>query len=1558
MADEIGRHPSNAKGHWERREIVEFHDRILEHLNRGFYTPGHDLAMPVAWWADPQVSEVRRDIVAFLSGRVSGVPFGFKDPRTVRLLPIWHQIFGELDLEPKLIFCMRNPAQVARSLHARDGLDDGFGELRWFTYIVDFFRYTRNSDICILEYENWFDDPAANLEKLCSFIEPAGLHRTLDADSLIAAIADDALRHDDRQHSRARLPLVRALYALARRADRDTAAREQVLAVAAQYAGFNQLQSALQRAFERNTELALRVPALEERAASLRAALEQSETALAVASRRAEDSTARAKESAARERTAWLELDRQVARQKIAAQLAAAEAVHAEVTRLRAASAAAEAETRARRDELERAKRELAELSVGLAEAERRADGIRAAAQDEVARLREANATTTAQLDQAARELGAVREALAGAERLANEIRTSAERDLADATASIAELENRLGERTVQAEKALSHESAARAELDRQRALIGGSTRQRNAAPLGAAAAQDGPSSRRHEAAAETASDALRRAGERDEPATGMGVPPAARLAEPTRSAAQTEAALQIKVEKLRAELVAAKAAIADRPSLVRRIMRTGRSQVGAAIRAGDQASRSGDVAAAVRHYRRALERSPGLTAIWVQLGHALKEQGDYREAEAAYRRSLALDDSVADTHLQLGHLLKLSSRWAEAAEAYASALQLDPAAHDVAHELDSLTPRLLEEGDRSRGAGNWLAAALHYRCALRHEPGLTAIWVQLGHALREQGDCVGAESAYRRSLSLDPSIADTHLQLGRSLKGQARWGEAAEAYARALQLDPDLKQAAEELAVLSPRLAEEGDKAGEARAWPAAVWYYRRALDCQPANAAVLGRLGRALQEQGDYLAAEAAYRDALAHDDALADIHLQLGHLLTLRGRYSQAIDAYAGAVRLAPDLTEARERLHVLLASPPSAPALPIAADGADVPATGRGHDVIWLGVIDWHYRIQRPQHLATHLADLGARVFYVSLVFEPPDPSGRFRIIESPHRGVFEIRMRFPGNDAENLYRGLSREAVRELQTSLDEMIAVLGIATPVVVVEHPAWQQIACGVPGATVVYDCLDLATGFSTADESTHSFEAAMLATADLVVVASQPLADHVAQLRSSFLVRNAAEVELFAQGFTERQAGERPIIGYFGAIAEWFDIELVEQCAAARPDWEFRLVGRTDGCDVSRAVQLPNVHFLGEMPYRELPLFLREVDVAIIPFRMIDLIQCTNPVKLYEYMAAGKPVVAVPMPEVVEATALAYIAHDAGSFVDRIAQALAEDSMALRLRRLAWARQHTWVSRAHQLKQAIDASLPLVSVIVLTYNNWDYTSACLAALCRHSDYPNLEIIVVDNASTDQTRDNLHRLALQDSRFRIVFNDTNLGFAGGNNVGLRLARGDFMVLLNNDTIVTRGWVRDLIRPMQLDPAIGLTGPLTNAIGNEQKVKRAYDSVDEMPAWARRFVRGRLRRTFEAGNLAFFCVAIRRSVLEEVGLLDDVYGLGFFEDDDYSRRAKRANYKLIIVDDVFVHHHLSASYSALGSAASDELMARNKAIFEQRWGVWEPHRYRDEPAFG
>jgi hypothetical protein len=291
MSDDIDVNPSNAGGHWERREIVEFHDRILSLFNRNYSGRFHDFAMPVAWWADPPVAQIRREIVSFLQQRMGDGYFGFKDPRTVRLMPIWHQIFNELKLAPRVVLCLRNPVQVARSLYARDSLDLDSGEYRWLVHMIDFYRYASKFDFCTIEYEEWFRNASANLEKLQGFLELPWQQSQADLGLVLSGVIDPAFRHDDSDHREAHLPLVRTLYKLARDTDRDQA-REKIGYIVSQFIGFQQLQRPFHQVFEDLAETAAKFPEIEREAAALRVLVNERDAGIAAAEARASSSEA------------------------------------------------------------------------------------------------------------------------------------------------------------------------------------------------------------------------------------------------------------------------------------------------------------------------------------------------------------------------------------------------------------------------------------------------------------------------------------------------------------------------------------------------------------------------------------------------------------------------------------------------------------------------------------------------------------------------------------------------------------------------------------------------------------------------------------------------------------------------------------------------------------------------------------------------------------------------------------------------------------------------------------------------------------------------------------------------------------------------------------------------------------------------------------------------------------------------------------------------------------------------------------------------------------------
>ena len=624
-------------------------------------------------------------------------------------------------------------------------------------------------------------------------------------------------------------------------------------------------------------------------------------------------------------------------------------------------------------------------------------------------------------------------------------------------------------------------------------------------------------------------------------------------------------------------------------------------------------------------------------------------------------------------------------------------------------------------------------------------------------------------------------------------------------------------------------------------------------------------------------------------------------------------------------------------------------------ADSTAAADGYDVLVFPVIDWHFRFQRPQHLAEQLAKRGCRVFYLSTTFDVADAPG-FRILESPAPNVFLVKLCLAGAPP-LIYQDLLRgQPLQMLMAAVGQLTDAAGLGNLAAIVDLPFWRPLAEAIPGCFVVYDCMDYHGGFSTNSPQMIEEEARLIEVADLVVTTSANLSEIVGRSAPNVLIRNAGEVDYFKKEPVRRAyLSERPVAGYLGAIADWFDIELIVSAARRHPEWDFVLVGAKTLDRTFGAERLGNIKWIGEVPYAEAAAWVHSFDVALIPFKLTELTLCTNPVKVYEYLAAGKPVVATALPEVQAMGEIAHVADDHEHFIALLDKAMAErGDPALAAERSQWAAAHDWKTRGEQLDDAIRSAFPKVSVIVLTYNNLQFTKACLHSLEEHGCYPNWELVIVDNASSDGTLDHLQEYATANPRVRLILNDENLGFSAGNNCGLQAASGDYLIVLNNDTYVTRGWMLDLIRHFRRSPDLGLLGPVTNNIGNEAKVEIQYADMAEMASAASAYTSAHPGEELAVTAIAFFCAAMPRAVYEEVGGLDERFGLGFFEDDDYCRRVEQAGYRIAVAEDVFVHHHLSASFDQLESARRQALFDANKALYEEKWGAWTPHRYRDE----
>ena len=251
--------------------------------------------------------------------------------------------------------------------------------------------------------------------------------------------------------------------------------------------------------------------------------------------------------------------------------------------------------------------------------------------------------------------------------------------------------------------------------------------------------------------------------------------------------------------------------------------------------------------------------------------------------------------------------------------------------------------------------------------------------------------------------------------------------------------------------------------------------------------------------------------------------------------------------------------------------------------------------------------------------------------------------------------------------------------------------------------------------------------------------------------------------------------------------------------------------------------------------------------------------------------------------------------------------------------------------------------------------TIIIVTYRNLDKTRQTLKSVLERTRHPNYEALLVDNGGDPDIQRYARAMA---ERFpetvRCIFNTENLGFAGGNNVGLRAAeQSEYVVLLNDDVLVTDGWLGTLLRYLR-DPQIGLVGPVTNAAGNEACIAVDYSDVAQVEDFARRYTFAHDGISFDIPVLAMYCLAMRQQTVATLGELDERFRVGMFEDDDYAMRAHAAGLRVVCAEDVFVHHFGRSSFGKMSEEAHAQLFAANRALFEQKWGTtWSPHKYRE-----
>ena len=395
-------------------------------------------------------------------------------------------------------------------------------------------------------------------------------------------------------------------------------------------------------------------------------------------------------------------------------------------------------------------------------------------------------------------------------------------------------------------------------------------------------------------------------------------------------------------------------------------------------------------------------------------------------------------------------------------------------------------------------------------------------------------------------------------------------------------------------------------------------------------------------------------------------------------------------------------------------------PIAARFAEAQerASLRDFDVVYFGN-DWFAENRTSSHHVAAQLARRTRVLYVDCPgLRAPKATGRdlrklqrkLLMAASKPRQVAErmwhITMpqvpfrRLPA--IADINRATGRFLVRRAMKQLGFDRTVSWFAVP-----HPG--ILARTLDETLAVYYCIDDYAALPDVDAAAVTrMDTHLLRSADQVFVASELLLESKRNLNASAVhAPHGVDVELFRNASDPRFAAvdavrdlPRPVIGFYGLIESWIDLDLIAFLAQQRPQWTFLMIGRL-AVDPGHLRDLPNVVFAGAQPYESLPRWAKAFDVAIIPYRLTRQVVNSNPLKLREYLATGKPVVAVSAPEIDRFSAHVRIAADSRQFLEHIEAALASDTPAQQQARMQSVADMGWDARIDDVVRVVEERL-----------------------------------------------------------------------------------------------------------------------------------------------------------------------------------------------------------------------------------------------------------------
>jgi glycosyltransferase involved in cell wall biosynthesis len=283
--------------------------------------------------------------------------------------------------------------------------------------------------------------------------------------------------------------------------------------------------------------------------------------------------------------------------------------------------------------------------------------------------------------------------------------------------------------------------------------------------------------------------------------------------------------------------------------------------------------------------------------------------------------------------------------------------------------------------------------------------------------------------------------------------------------------------------------------------------------------------------------------------------------------------------------------------------------------------------------------------------------------------------------------------------------KALKWSLRRVCRQLGFERPIMWTFYPASGNVVGSFGEQKIVYHCVDEYSEFTGTDkEAILQLERELMAKCDYVIVSSERLYETKKPYnKNTFLVRHGVDVAHFRKACDpqtvipdEMKRLQGPVVGFFGLIADWVDLDLIQFLARSRPGCSFVLIGKIT-TDVKMLAGLSNVHLLGQKPYEELPGYVKGFDLAILPFVMNELTVASNPLKLREYLAAGLPVVSSAIPEAAKLKHLIRIGRNKLEFLNHVDAVLQSGQTGPQVRLSSQMDSESWDHKVEELSQVV---------------------------------------------------------------------------------------------------------------------------------------------------------------------------------------------------------------------------------------------------------------------